>query len=285
MSMTNIHSKTPLMVMSAPNGARLQKADHAGLPISPTELAEEAKNLLEAGVSVLHLHVRDADNQHSLDADLYRAALSAIKQAVGDKLVLQVTTEAVGMYDRHQQMALVNDLKPEAVSLALRELCPDDSCLSEASAFFSNLRSFDCWPQYILYSPEDVIRFDTYRKDGVFGDDTPSALFVLGRYSSSLTGDPGELDAFLQACPSTDFPWSVCCFGKTEHQAALRAVQNFGHVRLGFENNRWLPSGELAPTNAMLITETIKSISAALPEDAMRPLANADWVRAHFAAS
>jgi uncharacterized protein (DUF849 family) len=87
-----------IVVMSAPNGARRGKADHPALPITPSELAEEAMALVSAGVSVLHLHVRDAAGAHTLDADAYRAAIEAIRARVGDALVLQVTTEAVGRF-------------------------------------------------------------------------------------------------------------------------------------------------------------------------------------------
>ena len=46
----------PFIVMSAPNGARRGKADHAGIPLSPAELAENAKAILDCGASLLHLH-------------------------------------------------------------------------------------------------------------------------------------------------------------------------------------------------------------------------------------
>ena len=44
-----------VIVMSAPNGARRGRADHAALPTTPQESADDAVSLLEAGVSVLHL--------------------------------------------------------------------------------------------------------------------------------------------------------------------------------------------------------------------------------------
>ena len=118
---------TPLIVIAAPNGARLGKRQHAAVPLTPTELADEATSLVESGVSILHLHVRDKNGDHTLNAAIYREALAAIRKKVGDRLVAQVTTEALGRYDRHQQMTLVRKLQPEAVSLALRELCPHAS--------------------------------------------------------------------------------------------------------------------------------------------------------------
>ena len=267
------------IVMSAPNGARLTHKDHLHLPITPSELADCAESLLKEGVSILHLHVRDDNDKHSLDIDKYKAAMKAITDRVGDQLILQITTESVGIYQPHQQMALVRALMPEAVSLGLKELCPDEKSLAQASTFFKEIYQAGVWSQYILYSPEDVLRFDRLRKQGFFGEDKPFALFVLGRYSDTLTGDPNELDAFLACFDSGAFPWAVCCFGATENQATRRAHALGGHVRIGFENNRQLPNGSTAQDNAQLIKETLSTNAV---DPMVRPLATADWIRQHL---
>lgn len=250
-----IFPDTRVMVMAAPNGARLTSADHPALPLEPAELAECAEQLLAAGVSVLHLHVRDASGVHTLDVDRYRAAINAIRERVNDNLVLQVTTEAVGRYTAAQQMQLVRDLEPEAVSLALRELCADSSAEQDAASFFAWLQSKRIWPQFILYSADDVRRFDTLRRRGLLATDHPHCLLVLGRYSGELQGEPSELDAMLGAADFAGIPWSVCCFGRNEHAAAMRALALGGHARLGFENNLRLADGSVASDNAALVTQ------------------------------
>ena len=73
---------------------------------------------------MLHLHVRDTNGAHSLDADTYRHAIDAVRNALGDRLLIQVTTEAAGKFLAPAQMALVRELRPDCVSLAIRELVP-----------------------------------------------------------------------------------------------------------------------------------------------------------------
>jgi uncharacterized protein (DUF849 family) len=273
--------------MAAPNGARLDKAGHRAVPLTAPEIAVCAGRLAAADVSVLHLHVRDDHGGHVLDAGRYREAEAAIRERCGDRLVIQVTTESVGQYDRAAQMQLVRSLRPEAVSLALRELCPDASAEREAGAFFRELVADGVWPQYILYSAEECGRFEALRQAGFFGAERPFALFVLGRYSDSLRGgeslrgDPAELDAFLERFGPDAFPWAVCCFGPAEGAAVRRAAEAGGHVRIGFENNQVLPDGTVARDNAQLVAAELAMLrdSAA----SMRPLATADWVRAHLA--
>ena len=89
---------------------------------------------------MIHLHVRDRDSRHLLDVEAYRAAMEAIRAAVGDRLVVQVTSEAVGVYSATEQMSVIKALRPEAVSLALSELAPAPSAEPEFLRFLSWMR-------------------------------------------------------------------------------------------------------------------------------------------------
>ncbi len=263
-----------VMLMVAPNGARRTQQDHPALPLSAAEIAAAAAALAAAGASVLHLHVRDDDGRHTLDVDAYREAIAAVRKAVGRRLVVQVTTEAVGRYRPDEQMNLVRELRPEAVSLALRELVPDVAYDSDVARFFGWVVTEGIWPQYILYDEDDVRRFDLLRKRGVFADERPHCLLVLGRYGENRQGDPRDLERLLAAADFTQFPWSACCFGQREHEAALAACAAGGHVRLGFENNLQLADGSTAGDNAELIAQFV----AAIAGSPRRP-ATADEVR------
>jgi 3-keto-5-aminohexanoate cleavage enzyme len=245
----------PLVVMVAPNGARRTKADHAELPITPSEIAREAARCAEAGATVLHVHVRDDDRRHSLDAGRYRAAIAAIREAVGERVVVQITTEAVGRYAPGEQIEMVRELRPEAVSLALAELIPDPAAEAAAAAFLDWLRRERIAPQYILYSPQEVARFHDLRRRGVIPQRRPFALFVLGRYAAGTAAQPQEVLPFLEAHEDAGCPWSLCAFGPREGACVLTAAGLGGHVRVGFENNLWLADGRLAASNAELVEQ------------------------------
>src|SRR4051812_8744598 len=109
----------------SPNGGRRMKADHPAIPLTIPELAHVAAESLDAGAAMIHAHIRDAQGRHLLDAGVYRDATAAIRKAVGDKLVIQVTSESIGQYQPAEQIAVIKAVKPEAVSLGMRELAPD----------------------------------------------------------------------------------------------------------------------------------------------------------------
>jgi 3-keto-5-aminohexanoate cleavage enzyme len=248
---------SPLVIMVAPNGARRTKSDHEKLPITPAEIADEAARCARAGASVLHVHVRSEDGRHTLDPDRYRIAIDAVRRRLGERMVIQVTTEAVGRYGPAEQMAMVRELHPEAVSLALAELIPGDGASSEAAAFLAWLRDERIAPQYILYAPDEVARFHDLRRRGVIAQRRPFALFVLGRYAGQAEAQPGDLLPFL-AVHDAECPWAACAFGRSEAACVLTAAGLGGHARVGFENNLWRADGSLAASNADLVEQVIE---------------------------
>jgi 3-keto-5-aminohexanoate cleavage enzyme len=245
---------TPMMIAVAPNGARKTATDHPTIPLTPEALADTALRCFEAGACMIHLHVRDDDQGHSLDVERYEVATAAIRSRVGSGMIIQITTEAVGIYQPSQQMKVVRDLKPEAVSLAIRELCAEEDDEEEAALFFHWLWDERIAPQYILYSPEDVTRFAQLRQKGVIPAGHRCVLYVLGRYSESGNSSAQDLLPFLAVAPA-DVIWSVCAFGSSELCCMLSAAGLGGHCRVGFENNTTLASGDTAPDNRALVAQ------------------------------
>lgn len=96
--MTASYRPHRVAIAVAPNGGRRTKADHPNIPLTPAELARTAAECLEVGASMIHIHVRRPDGRHLLDVDAYRQAIDTIRAEVGDKLVIQITTEALGIY-------------------------------------------------------------------------------------------------------------------------------------------------------------------------------------------
>ena len=89
--------------MVAPNGARRGKADHPALPITIDDIVATATACHSAGADALHLHVRDEQGAHSLDAGRYLETLAALSSALPD-MPVQITTEAAGVFDVATQM-------------------------------------------------------------------------------------------------------------------------------------------------------------------------------------
>jgi 3-keto-5-aminohexanoate cleavage enzyme len=247
-------------VAVAPSGGRRTRADCPGLPITVGELARAASECLEQGAAMLHLHVRDAEGLHLLDAEAYRTAIGRICAAVGDCLVVQVTSESMGRYSPAQQMAVVLDTNPEAASFALRELAPEKKDEPVFGEFLARLKWLRVWPQIILYTPEEAVRLAAMQKQGLIPFEQVAVLYVLGRFSILRRAAPSDLLPFLAPDMPRFASWSVCAFGRREAACVVAGALLGGHARVGFENNVALPDGEPAATNADLVGAVARAL-------------------------
>lgn len=244
-----------VIIMAAPNGARKTKQDHPNLPVTIKELCSEAQACYQAGAAILHAHVRDQNGKHVLDAGLYRELIGELQRCVPD-MIVQMTTEAVGHYTPQNQIDVVKAVHPDMVSVALREMIPDDENLSRAQDFYHWAKGVDIHVQHILYDAEDVRRFIKLQLDGIIPERQDNVLYVLGRYSDQQLAHPRDLIPFMQAAKKDISNWFCCAFGRNEHLCMETAIDAGGHVRVGFENNMFLASGKKANTTAEIVAQT-----------------------------
>lgn len=240
-----------MLIAVAPNGACKTKLDHSALPLTQQELVKTAIDCLEAGASMMHFHVRDSDGRHTLDHAIYLPVLRALEASVGDRMLLQVSSEAAGRYQPVEQIEQMKRLAPHCLSCGLREIIGAKEDYTAGNAFFSELRRAGVLVQYILYSPAEVEWYEALCAKGVIPGDTHLLLFVLGRYGEAESKSY-DLSSYVSALKRKS-PWMACGFGFGEHAVIAQAAQLGGHGRVGFENNQQLPDGSTAPDNAALV--------------------------------
>ncbi|MES0812359.1 3-keto-5-aminohexanoate cleavage protein [Roseibium sp. SCPC15] len=250
------------LIMVAPNGARKTKADHPALPMSIAETVEAAQACLEAGAGCLHAHVRDETGAHVLDVDLYKTLLAEL-EAKAPGMKVQITTETVGRYSPEDQRMLVREVQPPAVSIAIREMVPDDE--------FHDARNFYAWAyvekiavQHILYDTQDLLRFFELVEAGVIPGKEHQLLFVLGRYAANQESEPDDLGPYLTALAkgqgNLSLDWAVCAFGHRETECLVAAIEKGGKARIGLENGLWNRDGSLAKDNADRVRDLVAAL-------------------------
>lgn len=273
---------SPLILALAPNGATKQKADHASIPLSQNEIVDTATAAWDSGVTLLHLHVRADDGTHSLDPAIYKPTIAAIRRAIGKQMVIQMTTESVGIYSPSQQIAAVKAIHPEAVSVGLRDVLPtsttnlletSQAAENTASEFFHWLRKEKIMVQYILYSAAEIERYHQLVNREIIPADGHSVLFVLGRYTKTTNPDTELLSQYLNLWDCSR-SWMVCAFGQNEFDCLQSAVSKGGHIRVGFENCLLTHIGTVAKSNQTLIMQSKK-----MAEQLNRPLASSEQTR------
>ena len=236
-------------LMVAPNGARKIKKDHPAVPLTIKETVETAKACYSAGAGAIHLHVRDENGQHVLDAGLYIEALRELENQV-PKMHIQVTTEAVGKYTPDDMRKLAYDVVPPGASIGIAELIPSRKPENEDVKLYKYLTEAGTKIQHILYKPDDIdLLIDLLNKSNIPIENS-WCLFVIGHYTGKISY-PENIPPFLKKMEEykIKLDWSICAFGKEEIGCLEKAVSLGGKIRVGLENSLFMPNGEIAPDN------------------------------------
>ena len=69
-----------LIITAAICGAEVTKENNPAVPYTIAELVREAESAVNAGASIIHLHVREDDGTPTQSRERFRAAINAIKE-------------------------------------------------------------------------------------------------------------------------------------------------------------------------------------------------------------
>lgn len=110
-----------MLIQAALNGGRTRQ-DHPAVPLTPEELAEEARQSVEAGAHALHFHPRNSTGEQTLDPEPVGAAIAAVRAACPDT-PLGVTTGSWIVPGLSERQALVRvwTVLPDYVSVNAHE--------------------------------------------------------------------------------------------------------------------------------------------------------------------
>jgi uncharacterized protein (DUF849 family) len=226
------------MVKACLNGER-SREDHVAVPLSPTELADDALAVHRAGAFAVHVHPRDASGAQTLDARECDAAVAAIRRAVPGLPVGLSTAEEIDP-DPFARAAAVERWRqrPDFVSVNLSEL-------GWVGIVRAALRA-GVGVEAGLSSPADAEQLAR----------SPFTHQVL-RALVEIDGGAEEARAISELVP--DEIRQLWHGYEQRTWEVLRAAAEAGHdVRVGLEDVLTLPDGRRAANNAELVAAAME---------------------------
>jgi 3-keto-5-aminohexanoate cleavage enzyme len=259
------HPRTLITV--APTGAETAKADFPALPTTLDELVETAERCEAAGAAMIHLHIRDADHQPTLEVGRLRDAVDAVRERT--TLVVQLSTGG-SVHDALDDRLRVLDAEPDSCSLTMGTTNFGDDVFLNPWPFVSQLyqqtQDREVVPEFELFDLGHVASLhrllDTYGLP--FGESVHCDL-VMG-VPGGMPGTADALVAAVQALPAMTTSWSATGIGRTTLAVALASLSKGGHLRVGMEDTLSLARGVPVTHNAELVSR-----AASLCELAQRP--------------
>jgi uncharacterized protein (DUF849 family) len=225
------------LITVAPTGAESSKADVPNLPTTLDELVREAKGCEAAGAGMIHVHIRDADHQPTLDLGRLRATVEALHAETS--LIVQLSTGGA-VTDPYEHRLRVLDAEPDACSLTMGTTNFGDGVFMNSWPFITELYQLtqerQVVPEFELFDLGHVAALhrllDTYGLP--FGGKVHCDL-VMG-VPGGMPGTTRALVSAVDALPAAVTSWSATGIGRTTLPVALSALGAGGHLRVGMED-------------------------------------------------
>jgi 3-keto-5-aminohexanoate cleavage enzyme len=246
----------PLMITCAVVGAELSKEDYPYLPITPEEIAESARGAVDAGASIIHLHVRDEEGKPTQRVDIFSEVTRRIRERC--ECIVQYSTGGAVGTPLDQRCAPLK-LKPDMATLSMGSMNfgPDIFENTEPTilAISRVIQENGVMPELEIFDYGMMDTVDRFVKK-CFIPEKFHVDFVLG-VPGGMMGEIKNL-ILLKDRLSPGQTWTVAGLGRFQLPLSAHAIAMGGHVRVGIEDNIYYRKGKLAKSNAQLVERVVR---------------------------
>jgi uncharacterized protein (DUF849 family) len=277
--------ENPVVITCSISGALANREQCPAIPYTPEEYGAEARRIVDEGGVMIHIHARRPDGTPSYEVEDFRAITEAIKAEVGDDVIVNYSTGALGV-SIEKRIEYLRELRPEVAALNMGSM---------NYAKYSRKRKDFVFKTVFTNPFDEIIEFLTAMRD--LGIKPEHECFDLGHVGSVYPlMDMGVLEAPLHvdcvmgvvggvrptarnlAAMAAEVPdgshWGVIGISREQWMLVAAALTLGGSIRVGLEDNFYLPNGEMARSNGDLIAKARQ-----MTEDAGRRPATVDEAR------
>jgi uncharacterized protein (DUF849 family) len=264
----------PAIITCAISGAIANRDQCPAIPYTPEEYGAEARRIVDEGGVHIHIHARTPDGTPSYEVEDFTAIRDAIRGEVGDAAIINFSTGTIGV-SVEKRVAYLEAGRPEVAALNMGSL--------NYAKYSRSRRDFVF--KFVFTNPFDEIieLLEAMRRLGIKPE---HECFDVGHVGSlAPLVDMGLLEAPLHAdfvmgvvggvpasarnlaamadnmprqagtAPGVSHHWGVIGIGRDQWMLVAAALTLGGSVRVGLEDNFYLPDGEMARSNGDLIAK------------------------------
>ncbi|HZS39885.1 MAG TPA: 3-keto-5-aminohexanoate cleavage protein [Polyangia bacterium] len=269
-----------VVITCAVTGAVTTKRQCAAIPYTAVEIGEECRRAYEAGATVVHVHGRTDDGQPSYDEKVFEAYKREIEAR--SPVIINFSTGAVGL-TKEQRINHVLKTRPHIGALNMGSMNYSKYSSKRKAFVFSFVfaNPFDEIVYYLQQMNEAGVRpececFDTGHVEsleplldmGLLKGpiDINIVLGVMGGAPST----PDHLNFIATHLPKGSV-WKTTPISQATWPLTSMALGMGGNVRVGLEDNFYLPTGEMVKSNGELVAQ-----AALMAKAAGRPIATVE---------
>lgn len=262
-----------LIITVALTGNVPTKDMNPDLPVTADEIAADVRRCADAGAVLFHVHARDVELKPTLAIDAFKERARKIKE-VAPAVIIQLSTGGRAGKDWEARVGPVR-LLPEMASFTTGSSNLPGMIYENSPQFIEFLakvfKETAVKPEIEVFETGMINNALFLRNKGYI--QAPLHFqFVLG-VPGSMPGSVKNLVFLSESIPSGS-TWIVAGIAKSEIPLAAAAIVMGGHVRVGLEDNLFLPDGSAA-SNPRLVEKVV-----AIAKEIGREIASPDEARA-----
>jgi 3-keto-5-aminohexanoate cleavage enzyme len=255
----------PVVITCSISGSIANREQCPAIPYTPEEYGAEARRIVDEGGVHIHIHARRPDGTPSHEVEDFVAIRDAIRQEVGDAAIINFSTGTVGV-PVAKRIAYLEAGRPEVAALNMGSMNyakysrkrrdfvfkfvfanPFDEIIELLEA----MRRLEIKPEHECFDVGHVGSLAPLVDMGLL--EAPlHADFVMG-VVGGIPASARNLAAMADNMPGGIHHWGVIGIGRDQWMLVAAALTLGGSIRVGLEDNFYLPDGTMARSNGELI--------------------------------
>ena len=259
----------PVVVTCSISGAVANRDQCPAIPYTPQEYAGEARRIVDEGGSMIHIHARTPGCVPSYESEDFRAITDASLAEVDD-VIVNFSTGAIGV-PLEKRIAYLLELRPDVAALNMSSMNYAKYSPKRGDFVFKAVfeNSFDTIielltamneagirPEHECFDAGHIANLDPLIDMDLVGDplQISCVMGVVGGIRPTARNLALMADQ-VPGGPEGPANWGVIGIGRGQWRLVAAALALGGNVRVGLEDNFYLPDGEMARSNGELVAK------------------------------
>jgi 3-keto-5-aminohexanoate cleavage enzyme len=279
----------PVVITCSISGAIANREQCPAIPYTPQEYAAEARRIVDEGGVMIHIHARRPDGTPSYEVEDFQAISDAIRAEVGAGVIVNFSTGTIGI-PVAKRVEYLRACRPEVAALNMGSMNYAKYSRSRRQFVFNMvfanpfeeiielleaMNELGIKPEHECFDIGHVGSLAPLIDMGVLHQPlhVDCVMGVLG----GIPPTARNLAAMVDNIPEGSH-WGVIGISREQWMLVAAALTLGGSIRVGLEDNLYLPDGTMAGSNGELIAKARQ-----MTEDAGRRPASVSEARAMLA--
>jgi len=255
----------PVVITCSISGSLANREQCPAIPYTPAEYAAEARRIVDEGGVMIHIHARRPDGTPSYEIEDFQAITEAIRAEVDD-VIVNYSTGAMGV-PVDKRIAYLRALRPDVAALNMGSMnyakysrrrrqfvfnAVFANPFDEIIEFLTVMNELGIKPEHECFDVGHVGSLPVLVDMGVLHP--PLHVSCVMGVVGGIPPTARNLAAMVDNVPAGSH-WGVIGISREQWMLVGAALTLGGSVRVGLEDNFYLPDGTMARSNGDLIAK------------------------------